>query len=41
MNIDNIRLEREEDFRDTEVLTREAFWDLYRPGCVEHLLVHK
>jgi predicted N-acetyltransferase YhbS len=22
-------------------MTREAFWNLYRPGCVEHLLVHK
>lgn len=36
-----IRLEREEDFRETEVLTRESFWDVYMPGCVEHLLVHK
>lgn len=23
------------------MLTREAFWDVYRPGCVKHLLVHK
>jgi predicted N-acetyltransferase YhbS len=36
-----IRVERPEDYRDTEVLTREAFWDVYRPGCVEHLIVHK
>ncbi|MGN0779763.1 MAG: GNAT family N-acetyltransferase [Aristaeellaceae bacterium] len=23
-----------------EVLTRDAFWDVYRPGCNEHYLVH-
>lgn len=37
----NIRLEEEKDFRKVEFLTREAFWDLYRPGCCEHLIVHK
>ena len=36
-----IRLERPEDYRDTEVVTREAFWDVYKPGCDEHLIVHK
>jgi predicted N-acetyltransferase YhbS len=36
-----IRLERPEDFHNTEVLTREAFWDVYKPGCDEHLIVHK
>lgn len=36
-----IRLEEEKDFRNVEFLTREAFWDLYRPGCCEHLIVHK
>lgn len=36
-----IRLEEEKDFRKVEFLTREAFWDLYRPGCCEHLIVHK
>lgn len=30
----------EEDFPITENLTREAFWNLYRPGCVEHLILH-
>lgn len=29
------------DFKATENLTREAFWDLYKPGCDEHLLLHK
>ena len=40
MNI-SIRLEEERDYRKVEHLTREAFWDLYRPGCCEHLIVHK
>lgn len=36
-----IRLERKEDRRATEVLIREAFWNVYRPGCVEHVLLHR
>jgi len=28
------------EFEITENLTREAFWNLYRPGCVEHLTLH-
>jgi predicted N-acetyltransferase YhbS len=36
-----IRLEKPEDQRETELLTRGAFWDLYKPGCDEHLVVHK
>lgn len=40
MNIE-IRLETENDFKETEILTREAFWDLYKPGCDEHLVLHK
>lgn len=36
-----IRVEKEEDYFKTENLTREAFWDLYKPGCVEHLLIHQ
>jgi predicted N-acetyltransferase YhbS len=36
-----IRREEPGDYRETEILTREAFWDLYKPGCNEHLLVHK
>lgn len=36
-----IRNELEKDFRDVEELTREAFWNLYVPGCNEHYLVHK
>lgn len=36
----NIRLEKESDFFKVENLTREAFWNVYRPGCTEHLVVH-
>jgi len=35
-----IRLEKPEDFRETEDLTREAFWNVYRPGCLEHYVLH-
>lgn len=35
-----IRLENEKDYHEVENLTREAFWDLYQPGCTEHLIVH-
>lgn len=35
-----IRLERESDFRNVENLTREAFWNIYRPGCTEHYVLH-
>ena len=35
-----IRNESESDYREVEELTREAFWNLYVPGCNEHYLVH-
>ena len=35
-----IRLEEEKDYFETENLTREAFWNLYREGCFEHLIIH-
>lgn len=28
------------DFYKTENITREAFWNLYKPGCNEHLILH-
>ena len=34
-----IRLERKEDYRNVENLVREAFWNVYRPGCLEHYLI--
>ena len=36
-----IRLERKEDHRETETLVREAFWNVYRPGCLEHFVLHE
>jgi putative acetyltransferase len=36
----NIRLETENDYLKVEELTREAFWNLYTPGCDEHYLCH-
>lgn len=35
-----IRKETPADWAEVENLTREAFWDVYRPGCDEHLIVH-
>lgn len=35
-----IRPSTKDDFPATEFITREAFWNLYNPGCVEHLLLH-
>ena len=35
-----IRLERTEDFREVEFLVRESFWNVYRPGCSEHYVIH-
>jgi predicted N-acetyltransferase YhbS len=40
MNI-TIRNETKSDYRETETITREAFWDLYQPGCDEHLILHQ
>ena len=36
-----IRPETPADYRAVEALTREAFWNVYRPGCLEHYLVHR
>ena len=35
-----IRLERKEDYREVENLVRESFWNVYRPGCSEHYVIH-
>ena len=35
-----IRLETEKDYREVENLTREAFWNVYKPGADEHYFVH-
>ena len=36
-----IRLERKEDNAKVENLVREAFWNVYRPGCLEHFVLHQ
>lgn len=36
-----IRKEMPKDYAEVENLVREAFWDVYAPGCDEHLIVHK
>lgn len=36
-----IRLERPEEQHEVENLVREAFWNVYRPGCLEHYVLHK
>ena len=36
-----IRLERTEEHRETETLVREAFWNIYRPGCLEHYVLNQ
>ena len=35
-----IRRERPEDHRAVEELIRESFWNVYRPGCSEHWVIH-
>ena len=35
-----LRPEEEKDYNSVENLTREAFWNVYKPGCDEHLLIH-
>ena len=42
MNINDvmIRLERPEDYAEVENLIRKSFWNVYRPGCLEHYVMH-
>ena len=35
-----IRPETEADYRAVEELVRESFWNVYRPGCLEHYVIH-
>jgi predicted N-acetyltransferase YhbS len=35
-----IRLETKKDYREVENLVRESFWNVYRPGCSEHYVIH-
>ena len=36
-----IRLEEKKDWREVENLTREAFWNVYKPGCLEHFVLKR
>ena len=40
MNHCIIRPERPEERREVENLVRESFWNVYRPGCTEHYVLH-
>ena len=35
-----IRIEKTSDHRAVEELVRESFWNVYRPGCSEHYVIH-
>ncbi|MYL51672.1 GNAT family N-acetyltransferase [Halobacillus litoralis] len=37
----HIRNEKLQDYRRVEEVAREAFWNLYFPGCHEHFVIHK
>ena len=36
-----IRLERKEEHRAVETLIRESFFNVYRPGCLEHYVINQ
>ena len=35
-----IRLEQPRDYKSVENVVRESFWNVYRPGCLEHYVLH-
>ena len=43
MNANNItiRLEKKDEYREVENLVRESFWNVYRPGCLEHYVLNQ
>lgn len=41
MNHYIIRLEQKEEHREVENLVRESFWNVYRPGCLEHYVLNQ
>lgn len=36
-----IRSEEKGEYRKVENLVRESFWNVYRPGCMEHYVLHQ
>ena len=43
MKTDNIiiRLEKKEEYCEVENMVRERFWNVYRPGCMEHYVLNQ
>lgn len=37
----SIRLENKSDYREVENLVRDSFWNVYRPGCLEHYVLNQ
>lgn len=35
-----VRLEKESEYRAVENLVRDSFWNVYRPGAMEHYVLH-
>jgi predicted N-acetyltransferase YhbS len=35
-----IRSEKKAEYREVEDLVRESFWNVYKPGCSEHYVLH-
>ena len=35
-----IRNEKKGEYREVENLVRESFWNVYKPGCSEHYVIH-
>ena len=35
------RLEKPEEYRVVEEIVRDSFWNVYRPGCLEHFVLHE
>ena len=36
-----IRLEKKEEYREVENMVSESFWNVYRPGCMEHYVLNQ
>ena len=36
-----IRPEKKEEYREVENMVRESFWNVYRPGCLEHYVLNQ
>lgn len=36
-----IRSEEKGEYHEVENLVRESFWNVYRPGCMEHYVLHQ